>query len=98
TDAIIPKWAYMLAASGLEPVADFVCFADKDKLKKQLLIRNIESMNAEKYSGERVIIKGCGEISIPEAAYIAITRKLKPFVKTLMYGEPCSTVPVYKRR
>src|SRR5690606_5028169 len=92
TDAIIPKWAYMLAASGLEPFADFICFADNEALKKQLIIRNIETMDAKRYSGERVIIKGCGETPIPEEAYVAITRKLKPLVKNLMYGEACSTV------
>lgn len=98
TEAIIPMWAYMLAASGLETVADFVCFADKERLREELLIRNIEALEAGKYSGERVIIKGCGDTSIPESAYVAITRKLKPYVKTLMYGEPCSTVPVYKKK
>jgi len=97
-DAIIPMWAYMLASSYLEQVASSIYFGTAEELKKHLLVISISSINAEEYSDKRVVIKGCGDKTIPETAYVSITAKLKPYVKSLMYGEPCSTVPVYKKR
>ncbi len=96
-DAIIPVWAFMLATVYLEQVASSVQFATPEEIKKQLLLKNVGAINAEEYSDKRVVIKGCGEVNIPDAAYVAITEKMKPVVKSLMYGEPCSTVPLYKK-
>jgi uncharacterized protein DUF2480 len=96
-DAIIPMWAYMLAASYLEPVANEVVFGDADLLQKNLLLKNISGINAADYFDKRVVIKGCGELPISEAAYVSITNILRPVVKSIMYGEPCSTVPIYKK-
>ncbi len=96
-DAIIPMWAYMLAASYLEPIANEVVFGDKEFLHKTLFIKNISKINAADYQDKRVVIKGCGELPISETAYVAITSLLRPFVKSIMYGEPCSTVPIYKK-
>lgn len=96
-DAIIPVWAYMLVASYLQPVARSVFFGSEEKLQEELLLQNIKAMNEAEYKDQRVVIKGCGEKPIPDAAYIKITEKLRPVVKSIMYGEPCSTVPVYKR-
>jgi hypothetical protein len=96
-DAVIPMWAYMLVASLLQPVARSVFFGTQQQLEEDLLLRNIEEITAEEYSSQRVVVKGCGERPVPEAAYIKITAKLRPVVKSIMYGEPCSTVPVYKR-
>lgn len=96
-DAIIPVWAYMLVASYLQPVAIDVVFGDEKKLISTLLLKNIEAVNGEEYTDKRVVIKGCGDIDIPETAYVEITGKLRPFVKSIMYGEPCSTVPIYKK-
>jgi hypothetical protein len=96
-DAIVPVWAYMLAASHLEPVASSVYFGTEQELKQSLIIGNINAIDKEEYRDKRVVIKGCGDIVIPEAAYVAITFHLRPVVKSLMYGEPCSTVPVYKK-
>lgn len=98
SDAIIPMWAYMLIGTYLEDVAQEFTYASVDRFKEQLLLRNIEHLDTAVYQDGRIIIKGCGDASIPEAAFLAITHKLKPVVKTLMYGEPCSTVPIYKRR
>ena len=96
-DAVIPMWAYMLATSTLQPVAKQIIFADKETTKINLLLQEIEKVDAEKYANERVVIKGCGEVPIPDAAYVAITSKLRSTAKSIMYGEPCSTVPVFKK-
>ena len=96
-DAIIPVWAYMLAASYLQPVAKEIIFGDAVFLHKILFLNNIANINAEDYRDQRVVIKGCGELAISETAYVAITNQLRPVVKSIMYGEPCSTVPVYKK-
>jgi hypothetical protein len=96
-DAIIPVWAYMLAANYLEPGTQAVYFGTVEELKKSIILNNINSMDINEYADKRVVIKGCGDIHIPEAAYVAATYKLKPVVKSIMYGEPCSTVPIYKK-
>ena len=96
-DAVIPVWAYMLVASYLQPVAKEIVFGDADFLHKTLFLKNIEQINVENYKDQRVVIKGCGELPISEIAYVAITNQLRPVVKSIMYGEPCSTVPVYKK-
>jgi hypothetical protein len=98
TDAIIPMWAYMLAASYLQPFANNVVFGDEKKLIDFILLKNLEAVKGEDFTDARVVVKGCGEVSIPESAYVAITNKLRPFVKSIMYGEPCSTVPIYKKK
>ena len=96
-DAIIPMWAYMLIASYLQPVAKDVVFGDEAKLISTLLLKNLAVVNGEEYTDKRVVVKGCGDVAVPEAAYVEITNKLRPFVKSIMYGEPCSTVPIYKK-
>jgi hypothetical protein len=96
-DAIIPMWAYMLVASYLQPVAKDVVFGDEQKLINTLFIKNLVSFDAASYLDKRVVVKGCGEVSIPETAYVEITNRLRPFVKSIMFGEPCSTVPIYKK-
>ena len=97
-DAIIPMWAYMLVASYLTPVAKEVVFGEEKNILNTLLVRNISQIKGEEYTDKRVVVKGCGDVPIPEAAYVEITNKLRPFVKSIMYGEPCSTVPIYKRK
>lgn len=98
TDAIIPMWANMLVASSLSNTAKAIYFGDENKVREQLLLQGINAIDVKKYNDQRIVIKGCGETPIGEAAYIAITQKLRPVVKSLMYGEPCSTVPVYKKK
>jgi hypothetical protein len=97
-DAIIPMWAYMLVASNLQPVANEVVFGNEETLINSLISKNLLRLNAEDYTDKRVVVKGCGEVKIPESAYVEITHKLRPYVKSIMYGEPCSTVPIYKKR
>ena len=96
-DAVIPMWAYMLAANYLQPVAKDLVFGDEAQLISTLITRKLTGLNAEEYTDKRVVVKGCGEVSIPESAYVEITAKLRPFAKSIMYGEPCSTVPIYKK-
>lgn len=97
-DAIIPNWAYMLVMMYLQPVAANIVIGDMDTLQRTLLLRNINTINPADYSDQRVVIKGCGDESVGDYAYAEITRLLLPVAKTIMYGEPCSTVPVYKKK
>ena len=97
-DAIIPVWAYMLIATYLQPVAKNIILGNEEKLVETILLNNIETINPEEYKEKRIVIKGCGEVHIPESAYLKVTALLQPYVKSIMYGEPCSTVPVYKRK
>ena len=96
-DAIIPVWAYMLAASYLQPLAHSVFFGTAEALTNDIIYRNIHAIDATEYADKRVVIKGCGDTPIPDSAYVAITGHLRPVVRSLMYGEPCSTVPIYKK-
>ncbi len=97
-DAIIPMWANMLIVSALNPFAKAVYFGNENKVREQQLLESIGAININEYNDQRVVIKGCGDTPIGESAYIAITQKLRPVVKSIMYGEPCSTVPVYKKK
>ena len=96
-DAIIPMWAYMLIASELQPVAKIVILGSEEEARKKILIKNIQQINIEEFIDKRIVIKGCGETAIPEEAYLEITNLLRPVAKSIMFGEPCSTVPVYKK-
>jgi hypothetical protein len=97
-DAIIPMWAYMLVASLIQPVAKNLEFGTTEQAKENILLQNIHELDATLYNDTRIVVKGCGELPIGEKAYVAITQKLRPVVKSIMYGEPCSTVPVFKKR
>ena len=97
-DAIIPSWAFMLVASYLQPVCKELALATPEEMRKQVFLRNIQSINSMDYKDQRVIIKGCGDTPIGDFAYLEITRILRPVVRSLMYGEPCSTVPVFKKQ
>ncbi len=96
-DAIIPTWAYMLIASKLSGIANHFVFGDLLALENSLYQKAIANINPSDYKEQRVVIKGCGDKNVPESAYVEISRVLLPVVKSLMFGEPCSTVPVYKK-
>ncbi len=98
TDAVIPMWAYMLAATYLQPVAKEVFFGDEDFLHRTVFLKNLSAINPADFTDKRVVIKGCGDKSISETAYVEITKKLTPVAKSIMYGEPCSTVPIFKKK
>ena len=97
-EAVIPMWANMLIASALEPYAKSIHFGNEDQVRADIILEGINKINTNDYKDQRMVIKGCGETPVSESAYIAITHKLKPVVKSIMYGEPCSTVPVYKKK
>jgi hypothetical protein len=97
-DAVIPVWAYMLLATYLEPVAESIYVGTKEELQKHIFLKNLDSINASDFADQRIVVKGCGEIPIDSFAYAEITRILRPVAKSIMYGEPCSTVPIYKKK
>jgi hypothetical protein len=98
TDAIIPMWANMLIVANLSPYVKAVYFGDENKTRELVLLEAIQNIDVASYIEQRVVVKGCGDTPIGESAFIAITQKLRPVVKSIMYGEPCSTVPVYKKK
>ncbi len=97
-DAVIPVWAYMLVASVLQPVAKEVAFGNEEEIKKQILLNNINTIPVNEFADKRIVIKGCGDLPIGEAAYLQATKLLRPVAKSIMYGEPCSTVPIFKKK
>ncbi|MES2454348.1 MAG: DUF2480 family protein [Bacteroidota bacterium] len=97
-DAIVPTWAYMLLANKLRPYANEVVYGGLETLETILFTKALGKIDVKKFEGERVVVKGCADIDLPVAAYVEITNLLTPVVKSLMYGEPCSTVPIYKRK
>lgn len=97
-DAIIPVWAYMLVTTYLQPVAKDVYVGTAAELQKHLFLKAISTIDISEFSDQRVVVKGCGEAAIEPFAYAEITKRLRPVVKSIMYGEPCSTVPVYKKK
>lgn len=97
-DAVIPIWAYMLVASALQPVAAEIIFGNEADAVKNILVKNIAAIPVQEFADKRIVIKGCGELPVTESAYIEITKLLRPLAKAIMYGEPCSTVPVFKKQ
>lgn len=96
-DAIIPMWAYMLLALHLEPYANCVVYGTLEDLEERLFLNAFENIDFQQFNETRVVVKGCGDIDIPTSVYVELTRRLLPHVKSLMFGEPCSTVPLYKK-
>ncbi len=96
-DALIPTWAYMLVASALAPFAQTVSTDSTTELRKMLTLAFVNKMSVDEYTGARVVVKGCSDESIPLEAYTALVQKLQPIAKSVLFGEPCSTVPIYKQ-
>lgn len=97
-DAIIPMWAWMLVVSYLQPVAKEIVMGDEKELHKTIFLKNLSKINLTEFADKRIVVKGCGDTPIGEFVYMELTRLLQPVVKSIMYGEPCSTVPVYKKK
>lgn len=97
-DAIVPTWAYMLLSIALEPYAKKVVFGNLDTLEAILFSEVLEKINYESYKDQRIVIKGCSNLPVSTHAYLTLVNGLKPFAKSIMYGEPCSTVPLYKAK
>jgi len=96
-DAIVPTWAYMLLTLSLQSFAKKIVYGNIEVLDTILLQEKIDALNIDSYKDARIVIKGCGNKPVPIAAYVALTEKLKLVAKSIMYGEPCSTVPLYKK-
>lgn len=97
-DAIIPVWAWMLVTTYLQPIAKEIIYGDEKVARQQLFLKNIEAVNVESFRDKPIVVKGCGDLPIGEFAYMEITKKLRPVARSIMYGEPCSTVPIYKKK
>ena len=97
-DAIIPMWAYMLVASYLQPIASEIVFGDADAALKELFLKKIASIDVSRFADKRVVVKGCGNLPVGEYAFLEITKVLRPVAKSIMYGEACSTVPIFKKK
>jgi hypothetical protein len=96
-DAIIPVWAYMLVATYAEPFATDIFQGTQEEYLKAIYRNVLKDMDFSQYEAKRIVIKGCSNKPVPPAAYLALTTKLRPFAQSIMYGEPCSTVPIFKR-
>jgi len=97
-DAIIPVWAWMLIATCLQPIANEIVMGDEKELHKTIFLKNLSRININEFTGKRIVVKGCGETPIGDFVYMELTKLLQPVAKSIMYGEPCSTVPVYKKK
>lgn len=97
-DAIVPTWAFMLIGSKITEIANYFVFGDLEQLENSLFQKALSSINTEHFRNEKIVIKGCSDLPVPVFAYIEILRILQPVASSIMYGEPCSTVPVFKRK
>ena len=97
-DAIIPVWAYMLVASYAAPVAATVFQGTAEEFYKLHFSRAIAELDMTQYEDQRIVVKGCSDHPVPPSAYLELTSRLRPVAKSIMYGEPCSTVPIYKKK
>ena len=98
TDAIIPTWAYMLLAIHLQPFAKKIVFGTLEQLEADIFREKLKNISLENFRDARVVIKGCSNLPVPTSAYLELTALLRPIAKSIMYGEPCSTVPLFKRK
>ena len=96
-DAIIPVWAYMLVASYAEPFAVDIFQGNEKTYYEVYFARALAQLDLSAYEDQRVVVKGCSDYPVPPAAYLEITRLLRPLARSIMFGEPCSTVPIYKK-
>jgi hypothetical protein len=97
-DAIIPQWAFMLVSVYAQPYAKAIYFGSKEDALRMYYAQALEHVDVTAYANQRVVIKGCSDKPVPVDAYVIITNKLRPIAKSIMYGEPCSTVPLYKKK
>ncbi|MFO8099159.1 MAG: DUF2480 family protein [Salinibacter sp.] len=97
TDAIVPTWGYMLIASKLRDVAHTTTLGRADDARREYYARGLENVDWSRYEDRPVVIKGCGSDMVPEMAYVRATQKLQGVARKLMYGEPCSSVPLWRR-
>lgn len=98
SDAIIPIWAYLLIATHLQNIAKKVIKGSLEDLESLLYLESITNLDTGIYEGKKVMIKGCNKKTIPDSAYVFLAERILPVVQSLMFGEACSTVPVFKKK
>lgn len=98
SDAIVPMWAFMLLTSYLNNSASKIHFGTKEEVFQKIFSDNIDAIDATEFENKKVIVKGCGQVPLTETLYISITKKLQNTVSSLMFGEACSAVPVFKKK
>jgi hypothetical protein len=98
SDAIIPIWAFMLVSTQMSPFAATIVYGNLADLEKELFTKSLLVLNLDTYRDGRVVVKGCSKEAVPTDAYVRLTTLLQPIVKSLFFGEPCSTVPIYKKK
>jgi hypothetical protein len=98
SNAIVPMWAYMLTTSYLNKVVHEIQFGTKEEVFQKIFAKNIDGIDTSNFEKKKVIVKGCGHIPLTESLYIGITKKLQNTVSSLMFGEACSAVPVFKKK
>jgi len=97
-DAVVPTWAYMLLTASLQPYASSVIFGSIQDLETMLFKNALDKIEWEKFSNSKVVIKGCSKVEVPISSYVEVTNRLRPLASSIMFGEPCSTVPVFKKK
>lgn len=98
SDAIVPSWSYLLIANYLTGVAKLISFGTIEDLERDIFTEIIDKMDADNYNDKKIIIKGCSRKPVPQNAYLQLIQKLKPIASSLMFGEACSTVPIFKKK
>ncbi len=96
-DAIVPTWAYMLLAVALKPYAKRIFFGSAEEMEKEIFQESLLSVDWEQYRNAKVVVKGCSDVQVPVSAYVTATFQLASVASSVMYGEPCSTVPIFKK-
>ena len=97
-DAIIPVWAYMLVTAYATPFAKNIFQGTAEEFYKLAFQNALNELDMTIYEDKRIVVKGCSDKPVPPSAYVELTRKLQPYAKSIMYGEPCSTVPIFKKK
>ena len=96
-DAIVPLWAYFVLTSKLSDVTKKIIFGNREDLEVLLMHNAVQTHDYSELQDKRVLVKGCSDDTIPENAYVELVEQLKPIVKSLMFGEACSNVPIFKK-
>ena len=96
-DAIVPTWAYMLVVTALQPYARLAVFGSLETLEEQIFRDQLARVEWPQFQGAKVVIKGCSKVNVPVAIYVEATAQIRKYASGIMYGEPCSTVPIFKR-
>jgi len=97
-DAVVPTWAYMLLTASLQPYASLVIFGSLLDLETILFKNALDKVDWKRYNNAKVVIKGCSKVQVPIPSYVEVTNRLRPVASSIMFGEPCSTVPVFKKK